>query len=141
MKSKTVHDFFQSSIGASLVGAAISVVLSTPAWSADFEKGDFSLSWDTTLAYGLNLRLDDPDPRIIGLANGGTAFSVNGDDGNLNYDTGVVNNLFKINSEVELRYRRCSNGCEASTAAGLRRRHASSRWRNRVRVFTARDEP
>lgn len=106
MKSKTVHNFFKSNISAgALVGAAMSVVLSTPAGSADFEKGDFSLSWDTTLAYGLNLRLDDPDLRIIGLANGGTAFSVNGDDGNLNYDTGLVNNVFKINSEVELRYR------------------------------------
>ena len=56
MKSKTVHDFFRSSIGAgALVGAAMSVVMSTPAWSEDFEKGDFSLSW-YTLAYGLNLR-------------------------------------------------------------------------------------
>ena len=57
MKSKTVYDFLPIHIGAgAFVGAAMSVVMSTPAWSEDFEKGDFSLSWDTALAYGLNLR-------------------------------------------------------------------------------------
>jgi len=43
---------------------------------------------------------------LIGRGNGGTAFSTNGDDGNLNYNrTGVVSNTLKITSELEINYR------------------------------------
>jgi hypothetical protein len=47
----------------------------------------------------------DRDERIIGLAAGGDAFSVNGDDGNQNYDTGIFTNAVKITSEFEFSYR------------------------------------
>lgn len=76
-----------------------------PAAAVDFEKGELEGSWDTTLSWGTQFRLDDPDPRLIGLPSGGSAFSVNGDDGNLNYDTGLISNVFKITTELELRYR------------------------------------
>ncbi|HLE60621.1 MAG TPA: DUF1302 family protein, partial [Thermoanaerobaculaceae bacterium] len=59
-----------------------------PVWGADYQSGDFRLSLGTTLSYGLTWRVGDRDTRIIGLANGGTAYSVNGDDGNLNYHEG-----------------------------------------------------
>jgi len=71
----------------------------------DHEKGDLFLSWDNTLSYGLRWRTEGRDSAIIGVSNGGEAFSVNGDDGNLNYDTGVVNNALKLISEFEVRYR------------------------------------
>ncbi len=90
--------------GLLALGAAVYVLFSTPAQPAEFEKGDLSLSLDTTVSYGLTYRLNDRDPRLIGLANGGSAFSVNADDGNLNYDTGLVSNLPRIISELELKY-------------------------------------
>jgi len=76
-----------------------------PVWGADYQSGDFRLSLGTTLSYGLTWRVEDRDTRIIGLANGGTAYSVNGDDGNLNYDKGLVSNAAKATVEIELSYK------------------------------------
>ena len=67
-----------------------------PGAAIDGQSGDFKWSWGTTLTYGLGLRLDDPDKRIIGAAAGGTAFSVNGDDGDQNYETGIFTNAGKV---------------------------------------------
>ncbi len=64
----------------------------------------FTWSWGNTLTYGLGFRLKDPDRRLIGLAAGGTAFSVNGDDGNQNYDKGIFTNAVKLTSEIEFSY-------------------------------------
>ena len=107
MKRTPMHQFFRCKKGSCLLalGAAVAVLFSTPAQPMQLEKGDFSLSWDTTVSYGLTWRLDDRDSRLIGLANGGGAFSVNADDGNLNYDTSVVSNVFRVTSELELGYR------------------------------------
>lgn len=65
----------------------------------------FKWNWDNTVTYGLGFRVRGRDQRIIGLAAGGTAFSVNGDDGNQNYDTGIFTNAVKITSEFEFSYR------------------------------------
>jgi hypothetical protein len=75
----------------------------TPALSADWRKNKWFISWDNRLTYGLSYRTGEADQRIIGLANGGSAFSVNGDDGNLNYDTGIYNNTFQLTSELEVK--------------------------------------
>jgi len=85
--------------------AASAIFFAMPGQAAEFEKGQLSLDLYTTVSYGLTWRVEDPDSNLIGLANGGRAFSVNGDDGNLNYDTGVVSNVAKITSELELKYR------------------------------------
>lgn len=84
---------------------ALATLLAAPAGAAGWQKGDLQINWDTTLSWGAQFRLDDPDPRIIGLPEGGTAFSVNGDDGNLNYDTGLVSNVFKLTTEIELTHK------------------------------------
>lgn len=75
----------------------------TPALSADWRKNKWRINWDNTLTYGLSYRTGEADQSIIGLANGGTAFSVNGDDGNLNYDTGFYNNTLQLTSEFEVK--------------------------------------
>lgn len=64
----------------------------------------FKWNWDNTITYGAGVRLSDPDKRLIGLAAGGSAFSVNGDDGNLNYKKGLFTNAAKITSEFEVSY-------------------------------------
>ncbi|MCU0767658.1 MAG: DUF1302 domain-containing protein [Gammaproteobacteria bacterium] len=66
---------------------------------------EFKWNWDNTVSYGLGFRLNDPDRRLIGLAAGGTAYSVNGDDGIQNYDTGIFTNAAKLTSELEWSYR------------------------------------
>ncbi len=85
--------------------ALVTALLAAPLAAIDGRKGDFEWSWDNTVSYGLLWRLDDPDPAIVGLAAGGRAFSVNGDDGNLNYETGIASNAIKWTSELEFSYK------------------------------------
>ncbi len=84
---------------------ALVALLASPLQAIDGQKGDFSWSWDNTISYGLFYRLDEPDESIVGRAAGGTAFSVNGDDGNQNYDTGIASNALKWTSELEFSYK------------------------------------
>jgi hypothetical protein len=81
---------------------ALALLMASPVGAISFGKGELTFTWDTTISWGTQYRLDDADPELIGLANGGNAFSVNGDDGNLNYDTGIVSNVFKLTTEIEL---------------------------------------
>lgn len=61
---------------------------------------------DSTVSYGAQWRVDQRDPSLIGIANGGTARSVNGDDGDLNYHNGeLVSSLLRLNSELQLKYK------------------------------------
>ncbi len=80
-------------------------LFTAPLFEIDGQKGDLTWSWDNTISYGLLWRLGDQDPDIIGLAAGGQAFSVNGDDGNQNYDTGIASNAVKWNSEIQIDYK------------------------------------
>lgn len=70
-----------------------------------YQGGDWDVSLDTTVSWGLQWRVEDRDPGIVGIANGGEAYSVNYDDGNLNYDKGLVSNALKITSELDIRGR------------------------------------
>lgn len=61
---------------------------------------------DTTLSYGVSVRAADRDPKLIGIANGGTSRSVNEDDGNLNFDKGdPFANIVKATVDAEVRWR------------------------------------
>ncbi len=85
--------------------AAILLLVAAPAQATEFNFGELKLNWDNTLSWGAQYRLDDPDLRIVGLTSGGQAFSVNGDDGNQNYDTGIFSNTIKLTSEMQLKYK------------------------------------
>lgn len=69
-----------------------------------FELGDAKGSFDTTLSVGSLYRLNDPDPSLYGLANGGLQRSVNADDGNLNYKAGTASFLVKANHDLLIKY-------------------------------------
>ncbi len=84
---------------------SITSIASFSAYSVTFEHGEVYGSWDTTATYGQTYRVQSREAELIGIANGGTAFSVNGDDGNLNYDNGLVSNTVKFTSELEVNYR------------------------------------
>jgi len=76
-----------------------------PGAPADKPPSAFKWNWDNTVTYGLGFRVAESDKRIIGVAAGGTGFSVNGDDGNQNYKKGVFTNAAKITSEFEFSYK------------------------------------
>ncbi len=65
-------------------------------------RGGWNGSLNTTLSVGQLYRDEKRDPRLIGTANGGTGRSPNIDDGNLNYDEGLVSNAFKMVTELSL---------------------------------------
>jgi hypothetical protein len=87
--------------GALLVTALGAV---TPALAVDFEFGDGStkLTWDTTLTYGQGWRVQNPDQKLVAIANGGRSRSANSDDGTLNYYTGTYSQLVKGVTELNL---------------------------------------
>lgn len=87
-----------------LAGALLSVI-APPVLAFDFSSGELTGSFDTTVTAGVSFRVQDADPKNIGFANGGTRWSVNGDDGNLNYDTGLFSAAFRATHELALDYR------------------------------------
>lgn len=98
--------------------AALAGVLAlsiNPAAAFTFEtEGGFTGRFDTDVSFGVMWRMEDRDPDLVGGANGGTlcgtgsgseGCSVNGDDGNLNYDKGdSVYRALRIANEFELAY-------------------------------------
>ena len=108
-----------------LPGALVVALLTFGATSAnaiEFSKGEWSGSFDTTVSYGASWRTGDADPENIGKANlnplvvGMTnaqkrqvpgRWSVNNDDGNMNYPNSgdLVSNTVKLTSELDVRYK------------------------------------
>ena len=103
---------------------AIAVALAAGSFSAtafEFGSGDWQGSWDTTISYGAGWRLEDRDDDNIGKAQFNPfifqqpldqqiaapgRFSVNGDDGNQNYDDGdLITHALKITTELGVKYK------------------------------------
>ncbi len=63
----------------------------------DLSSGEVEASLDTTLSYGVTFRVADRDQAQSKKAND--------NDGNLNYDRGIVSNAFKFTSELDIGYR------------------------------------
>lgn len=91
--------------GVSLIALAAPLMVATPATAFDFDFGEVTGSFDTTLTSGLTFRASETDNATVGIANGGTRLSVNADDGNQNYDTGLVAAPFRASHELLLEYR------------------------------------
>jgi hypothetical protein len=87
-----------------LAGLAVALSIAPIARAVLFEFGDAKGSFDTTLSVGGLYRLGDPDPALYGLASGGQQRSVNADDGNLNYKTGMASFLVKANHDLLVKY-------------------------------------
>ncbi len=89
-------------VSAAAILAPMLVVGSAQAVS--FNRGELSGSFDTTLTMGALFRVQSRDPDLIGVANGGRAHSINGDNGNLNYDKGLVSLAGRATHELKLNY-------------------------------------
>ena len=95
--------------------------LSFNAQAIEFDRGELSGSLDTTVSFGAAWRIEDRDDDNVGKANinplvfqlpldqqiaAPGRFSVNGDDGNLNYDDGdLITNAVKVTSELGFTWR------------------------------------
>lgn len=71
-------------------------------------SGDWALSLDTTLSYGVNYRMESQDRRLIARANGGRGDNsglINSDDGNLNFKKGeLFSEVAKVVTEMDLNF-------------------------------------
>lgn len=124
MTTKAGHPLptkLRTAIVAGLMGCGMVAVQPAHAFGFDLFDGKVDGRLDTTLSYGISLRTTDPDEDLIGKAFfnplvGGLTnpeqraalgrFSVNSDDGNLNFDDqwDVISNNLKAISELELTY-------------------------------------
>jgi hypothetical protein len=108
MKRSSVLQRVRHRWGPGLIGVGVvtlALLTAVPASAIDLSGEKFTLNLDTTLTWGVGYRVDDRDMSIVGLANGGTAYSVNGDDGNLNYDTGIYSNALTAIVELDFAYK------------------------------------
>ncbi|WP_426417444.1 DUF1302 domain-containing protein [Aestuariirhabdus sp. LZHN29] len=77
--------------------AGLMAALPAQAIQFDFADGEVTGSVDTTLAYGAMWRVES---RNTNIDNSG----VNSNDGNRNFDTGLVSSVYKFNTEMEVNY-------------------------------------
>ncbi len=86
---------------------ALASLATVPAFALQFELSkDTKLNIDTTLSYGVSVRAAERDASLIGIANGGTARSVNEDDGDLNFEKGKpFANVIKATVDADLKWR------------------------------------
>ena len=101
---------------------ALLALTATSAQAIEFNNGEWSGSFDTTISYGASWRVSDLDPENVGkayfdplnstLTNAERRasigrWSVNGDDGNRNYPDGgdLISHTIKLTSELDLRWK------------------------------------
>ena len=87
-----------------LLGLSAAAGSPSPALARPFKIGEVEGVANVELSYGLLARVEDRDPHLVAIANGGSAESANFDDGDLNYDEGIVSNMFQTNGEVAARW-------------------------------------
>lgn len=77
---------------AALLGT---LVYAGTADAIDFRSKETGIdgSLNTTISAGIGIRTSERDEELIGVQNGGRANSINGDNGNLNYDQGDIYSL------------------------------------------------
>ncbi|MGB5209522.1 MAG: DUF1302 domain-containing protein [Gammaproteobacteria bacterium] len=87
--------------GSALVWLAMAL-LAGAANAADARVGPVDALLDVTLSYGMLYRTEGRNKDLIAIANGGNLPSANGDDGDLNYNTGIVSNMVAATGELDL---------------------------------------
>jgi hypothetical protein len=75
-----------------------------PAGARTFQIGEVEGTANLELSYGFLARVEDRDPDLVAIANGGRAESANWDDGDLNYHEGIVSNMVQASVELAARW-------------------------------------
>jgi hypothetical protein len=83
----------------------VAISLAGPVTAAGFRYGELEAFLGMTASYGLLYRVEDPDRDLIAIASGGNARTADLDDGNLNYDTGIVSNMVQFSAETLVSWR------------------------------------
>jgi len=85
---------------------ALSATAASPsrALARPFQIGDVEGVADVELSYGLLARVEDRDPELVAIADGGSARSASLDEGDLNYDPGIVSNMVQASGELAVRW-------------------------------------
>ena len=78
-------------VGAVALGGFLNVL---PVQAFEFGDGDFQGSLDTTVSHGMTYRVEKRNDEL--------AADTNGNDGNLNYDRGVVSNVSKFVTDLDI---------------------------------------
>jgi len=81
-RNKLISQYAALPVLVGLVG----LVWAPAAPAFEFKNGEVSGSFDTTVSVGAAWRVEKRDRSLVGIANGGTARSVNEDNGDLNYE-------------------------------------------------------
>jgi hypothetical protein len=87
-----------------LACAAAVVAAAAPASARPFRIGEVEGVANLELSYGALARVEERDDDLVAVANGGSAASANADDGDLNYDEGLVSNMVHANAELAANY-------------------------------------
>jgi len=93
--------FLQTLVTTSLLASI------TPVSAIDIDNNGITGSFDTTISWGAAARIQSRDPALISRSNpiGGTAYSSNTDDGNVNYGKGLISNVLKATHDLDLEYK------------------------------------
>jgi hypothetical protein len=92
------------------IALAAMTLLAVGAQAAEIDVGnpDLAIRWDNTVKYSLASRLKSADPVLLS--------NPNNDDGNRNFDKGIISNRLDLFSELDITYQR-SFGARFSLAA------------------------
>src|SRR4051812_3756978 len=97
--------FFPMRCGRGLVAALMATALGAVSVHAlVFDYGAVKVNLDSTFSVGGLYRLENPDPDLYGVANGGNQNSVNTDDGNLNYRKGWASRVVKGTHDLDFKW-------------------------------------
>lgn len=88
-----------------LAGVAAGALLAGPAGAVEFNMGGATVTMTNKASIGAQIRVEGRNPQLVGIANGGEAFSTNGDDGNLAWDAGEFTSIAtKLTSDLAVTY-------------------------------------
>ena len=95
------HTFFQTLLSVSII------TMLTPVSAIEIDSNGITGNFDTTISWGATRRVQSRDPALLSRTSplGGTAYSSNNDDGNSNYDKGLVSHVLKATHDLELEYK------------------------------------
>ncbi|MBV2132536.1 DUF1302 domain-containing protein [Pseudomonas sp. MAP12] len=99
-----------------LAGVCAGLSVSSAAFAFQIDSGnpDFRISWDNTVKYSAAWRVRDVDSNVADSSTNGP--QVNTNDGDQNFDRGLISNRLDLLSEFDLRYKR-NYGLRLSGAA------------------------
>ena len=82
-----------------VVSTVTGIALAPAVQALEFETGsdDLKARWDNTIKYSAGWRVKEQSPTLL--------TNINGDDGNRNFNTGLISNRFDLLSELDLIYK------------------------------------